>query len=89
MSLLLQLLLRKAGYAFHTSAEKEVVRTMKEAVCHVAFKPSDAEEQVRTGAYAPSKFTLPDGNVVQVCRSYECLCSFRYLGCVCRDMRFD
>ncbi len=60
------MLLRKAGYAFHTSAEKEVVRTMKEAICHVAFKPSDAEEQVRMGSYMPVKYTLPDGNVVQV-----------------------
>jgi Actin len=61
-----QLLLRKAGYAFHTSAEREVVRSIKESVCYVAFKPSEAEAQARTSSFTPTKFTLPDGNIVQV-----------------------
>lgn len=60
------MLLRKAGYAFHTSAEREVVRTIKEAACYIAFKPSEAEEQAKSGAFAPAKFALPDGNVLQL-----------------------
>lgn len=68
----MQLLLRKAGYSFHTSAEREVVRGIKEALCRVEFKPSDAEEQARTGTYPTSKYTLPDGNVIQV-REYACV----------------
>lgn len=35
----LQTLLRHAGYNFHTSAEREIVRQIKETVCYVAFDP--------------------------------------------------
>lgn len=39
----LQLLLRRGGYVFHTSAEKEIVRTIKEAHCYVALNPEREE----------------------------------------------
>ena len=42
----LQLLLRKAGYVFHTSAEKEVVRQLKEKLCYVAFSPEREERSM-------------------------------------------
>ena len=35
----LQLLLRREGYIFKTSSEFEIVRTMKEKVCHVTQQP--------------------------------------------------
>lgn len=59
----LQLLLRKAGYHLHTSAEKEVVRLTKEKVCYVALNPSkeDKESSSKT-----EEFKLPDGNAVRV-----------------------
>ena len=40
---LLQTQLRRAGHIFHTSAEKEVVRHMKEQVCYVAHNPQKEE----------------------------------------------
>ena len=43
LSLGLQLLLRRGGYVFHTSAEKEIVRTMKEVHCYVALNPEREE----------------------------------------------
>lgn len=59
----LQLLLRKAGHHLHTTAEREVVRTMKEKCCYIAISPSK-EEKESLGRF--EEFTLPDGNVVQV-----------------------
>jgi len=62
----LQLLLRKAGYNFHSSAEKEIVRSIKEQTCYVSYNPSKEEdlENQKTNPYAP--YTLPDGNVIEV-----------------------
>lgn len=59
----LQLLLRKSGHHLHTTAEREVVRTIKEKCCYVALNPSKEEKDAlgRT-----EEFRLPDGNVVQV-----------------------
>jgi centractin len=60
----LQLLLRKSGHHLHTSAERELVRTIKEKCCYVALNTSK-EEKDSLGR--GEEFRLPDGNVVQVC----------------------
>lgn len=56
----LQLLLRKAGYNFHTSAEFETVKHIKETLCCVAYNIEDHEK------YGPddSVYKLPDGQVL-------------------------
>ncbi|ORX36794.1 actin family [Kockovaella imperatae] len=59
----LQLLLRKAGYYLQTSAEKEVVRTIKEKTCYLALNPAK-EEKDHSGAW--EEFRLPDGKVIQL-----------------------
>ncbi|WRT66227.1 actin-2 [Kwoniella shivajii] len=59
----LQLLLRKSGYNLHTSAEKEVVRTIKEKTCYLALNPAK-EEKDQSGAW--EEFRLPDGKVIQL-----------------------
>ncbi|CAB4389747.1 actin-related protein [Rhizophagus irregularis] len=59
----LQLLLRKSGYKFTTTAEKEVVRIIKEKTCYVATNPAK-EEKDTNGKF--DDFTLPDGNVVKL-----------------------
>uniref|UniRef100_A0A1D1YYG8 Actin-2 n=1 Tax=Anthurium amnicola TaxID=1678845 RepID=A0A1D1YYG8_9ARAE len=59
----LQLLLRKGGYNFHTTAEKEVVRMIKEKMCYVAINPTKEEKD--TGGKCDD-FVLPDGNVVKL-----------------------
>lgn len=58
----LQLLLRRSGLAFRTSAENDLVKTMKEEVCYVAAEPSKEEE----AASSQAQYQLPDGQVVSL-----------------------
>ncbi len=65
----LQLLLRKAGYVFHTSAEKEVVRLIKESVSYVAQDPKREEKEWMSGKHESNKgaeYVLPDGKRLKV-----------------------
>lgn len=59
----LQLLLRKAGHHLHTTAEREVVRSIKEKNCYIALNPHK-EEKETTGR--TEAFRLPDGNTIQL-----------------------
>ncbi|EJD47684.1 actin-related protein [Auricularia subglabra TFB-10046 SS5] len=59
----LQLLLRKAGHHLHTTAEREVVRTIKEKTCYVALSPGKEEKETQGRS---ESFTLPDGRAVQL-----------------------
>lgn len=59
----LQLLLRKSGHHLHTTAEREVVRTIKEKCCYIALNPAKEEKD---SAGRTEEFILPDGNLVQV-----------------------
>lgn len=62
----LQLLIRSGcGYNFHTSAEREVVRQIKEQVTYVAYDPKKEEEDF-TEAGNLVKYKLPDGNVIDI-----------------------
>ena len=66
----MQTLLRKSGYVFHTSAEKEVVRMIKEKVSYVAADPKREEKEWSSGKLAEGKvaeYVLPDGNRIKVC----------------------
>ncbi len=54
---------------FYTSAEKEIVRTIKESVGYVAFDPNKEEELLeseKSGKPVQVPFKLPDGNVINV-----------------------
>jgi hypothetical protein len=72
----LQTLLRKSGYIFHTSAEKEVVRLIKESVTYVAHDPRKEEKEWATAKVDQSKaveYVLPDGSKLKVWGSSACL----------------
>lgn len=56
----LMLQLRRAGHVFHTSAEREVVRTIKEQECQVAVNPHKEEQHENT------PFKLPDGSQISL-----------------------
>lgn len=65
----LQMLLRKSGYIFHTSAEKEVVRHIKEAACYITRDPKREEKEWASAKHDPNKqfeYTLPDGSKLKV-----------------------
>jgi actin-related protein len=55
-------LLTERGYIFTSSAEKEIVRTMKEQLCYVAFDFD--EEMAKSNESIERTFEMPDGNVV-------------------------
>lgn len=65
----MQTLLRKSGYIFHTSAEKEVVRLIKESVSYVALNPKQEEKDWASSKLEQGKsaeYTLPDGNKLRI-----------------------
>ncbi|CAJ0539027.1 hypothetical protein HG530_007620 [Fusarium avenaceum] len=65
----LQTLLRKSGYVFHTSAEKEVVRLIKESVSYVAHDPRKEERDwvgVKPNESKFAEYVLPDGFKLKV-----------------------
>ncbi len=65
----LQTLLRKTGYVFHTSAEREVVRHIKEAARCIAHDPRKEEKDWGAMKHDQSKifeYILPDGNKLKV-----------------------
>ncbi|PQE19465.1 actin protein [Rutstroemia sp. NJR-2017a WRK4] len=70
----MQTLLRKAGYVFHTSAEKEVVRMIKEKVSYVAADPKREEKDWNGTKLSDGKiveYALPDGNKIKCQGGYE------------------
>ncbi|CAD7924610.1 unnamed protein product [Amoebophrya sp. A25] len=60
----LMLQLRRHGHVFHTSAEREIVREMKEQVCYVAFNP--VKEESSSPENVPRTYRLPDGQVISL-----------------------
>ena len=66
----MQLLLRKNGHVFHTSAEKEIVRVMKEKTSYVSIDPRREEKDLQQGIWKADKkeveYVLPDGNKIKI-----------------------
>lgn len=63
-----QLQLRKGGHIFHTSAEKEIVKAIKEKTSYVAGDITK-EEKEWAGSRSEGKskdYTLPDGRKLKV-----------------------
>ena len=58
----LKLLLRKEGFTFKTTAEFEIVKSIKERACFVTSTAQ--KEEINTNE--KSQFTLPDGSVIEV-----------------------
>ncbi|EMP25425.1 Beta-centractin [Chelonia mydas] len=63
----LRLLLRKEGYDFHTSAEFEVVKMIKERACYLSINPQKDEALETEKVH----YSLPDGSTLEGQRSQE------------------
>jgi actin-related protein len=60
----MQKILKDNNYNFDTSAEKEIVRDMKEKTCFVSENyTADLEKAAKGGSELETSYTLPDGNV--------------------------
>lgn len=58
----LQLLLRRNGYIFNTTAEFEIVREIKEKICRVSYNQNDLEIKSNSTV----NYQLPDGSYINL-----------------------
>lgn len=60
------LIMMESGYAFTTSAEREIVRDVKEKLCYVAIDFDSELKTAMTSSDGAKTYELPDGNIISL-----------------------